>query len=1471
LLYFLALASVAAVLPEGPGTPFHGDQDVGPDSLPPDLRSVLDAGRILQDRNGDGIIDFVDTRILLPVLPQEAEVAVAANLGARLGFETSGSDLSLAETVTARARYEELVFLVGAGAMREAGVSGPEGPVPGGLAPGEGILVQLPAEGVFRVGAIGLVGYDATGLLEAGDYLSGRYPAVWAPEGVTWTEVLGKVEAFVAGRLGGQEVAGEAVEEAPLDALGKASGESPGGPRSTCTLDRIVVDAARPGVARARVEVRVDDEAAFETLVDAFLGRDTIASTRNPSGGAEPGGKEEPLPGAPAGSSVSRVQDPGKILSLVDLEIRDLHRLDVLIVGPGAERTVTLRPRKPWGTEGDAGYRRLGDESFSLAGVYGVGGLYRDTNRDLVPDETAAYLSLSGAGAGPSVIDLATRIGLESAGLRFPLVRVASQENDPTTAGFPLLVGTDHYQIQRLEAEGRLAGTGAEPGEAHLGPGEGFVELVDRAFGERSAMVVGGRDTEGLRTAVDWLARRAPFLWRYGKGEYRLADAETEVRRFLQARTAPGQVALALSKLEGWMDRMVSRPLEEGGGTPPVRVEVELAALEVPTGVEEVLSSAVEARFPEAHVAVSTWSTGFGVGDTVFVHDWEIPWEVEDARRILAEEVYPEVGPGGPVEVELRVSEAPEIRTALETEIRNGLAARGAPDARVHVLSAYKQGYSWINDILLPRLRGQDVGSIRLTYHSLEESEEVRWQTIAAETRWLQEVYPIDAVLARELGISDSVVTFHPTRRKDPIYTFEALDPSGGLILRETFTPTYVVRPFFDLFPEYEQVRVTTGWIRATSGGSTLVDRRIATDPERFWDRLQTEAYGEIVDYVMDSQDGNPSPGNAPFFDVFRVDLRLSEPDYRIGVDEEAISSLEALHEDIFFETHTLFNLIGGRYQTSLSYPGRVLPFVDPGGEGEAGRARLVLTGKARGNPELVVRTWSVEGGEPELRRYELDPLPVEAPRLVGATLASGEEGLKRLLTRVMVVDSLDRVPEYEGRSSEGSIDREIVSAELLEGMIHSLGSLHKAGLFEDRLAWDRIEELALDFRMQKDTTFRKLAILSRSGAPRSTDNPHLVADGWRSTGEPLVQLETPMGVEETEEVLARLGTFPGVDVYYLTDSYLGHRVWAADLLPPQEAAFLSQAKLNALKPTIFISGREHANEVSSTSHILRLGELLATDDAYRGLLKKVNVVLHPMTNPDGAALAWERQRVNPNHMLHAGRPGALGVDATAGGQSEDPVYPEARARHLIREAWLPDVYLNPHGYPSHEWVQYFAGYSAWVRSRRGGARDWWVPRSWFIPGFSWVDDEENPDYKEAQFALLDTMAAAMTSSEDLASANRRLYARYRKYGVQDREGFTEYFYNGMLVNMALKGAESIGNGLYSPRITYFSATTEAPDETAQGPWMDLMTRMGLTHTSSALRYLASGTFEVKREAKAFQGTVTRKVFRVKPVLPGGG
>jgi hypothetical protein len=225
-----------------------------------------------------------------------------------------------------------------------------------------------------------------------------------------------------------------------------------------------------------------------------------------------------------------------------------------------------------------------------------------------------------------------------------------------------------------------------------------------------------------------------------------------------------------------------------------------------------------------------------------------------------------------------------------------------------------------------------------------------------------------------------------------------------------------------------------------------------------------------------------------------------------------------------------------------------------------------------------------------------------------------------------------------------------------------------------------------------------------------------------------------------------------------------------------------------------------------------------------------------PITNADGARLAVEMQ--------------------------------ETKVRPRLWETWLPDVYINMHGYPTHEWVQYFAGYSAWVRSRNGGQRDWWSPRGWFIPGFNWVDDDESEDITTAQFAILDSVAASITGEPSVDQMNQRLYARYRKYGTQDVENFREYFHNGMLVSLALTGQEVSGDGPTNPRIMYFATTTEAPDETARGEWLQLVATAGLSHSSALLRYLASGVNRIERESSEYEGLVTRSVFRKKPVLP---
>ncbi|MCH8286418.1 hypothetical protein IIB79_07820, partial [candidate division KSB1 bacterium] len=137
--------------------------------------------------------------------------------------------------------------------------------------------------------------------------------------------------------------------------------------------------------------------------------------------------------------------------------------------------------------------------------------------------------------------------------------------------------------------------------------------------------------------------------------------------------------------------------------------------------------------------------------------------------------------------------------------------------------------------------------------------------------------------------------------------------------------------------------------------------------------------------------------------------------------------------------TLTLFNLIGGRYNAgSMNYPGRILPYIQPSQDGKPGKAKIVFTGKERARPQLIF-TYKEAGREPEIKRYALSNLRVDAPKLRGITVKSGMDGLSKLLFEVEATDSTDRYEEFKERSSESAIDRSFLSAEKLIEMVRIL------------------------------------------------------------------------------------------------------------------------------------------------------------------------------------------------------------------------------------------------------------------------------------------------------------------------------------------------------------------------------------------------------------------------------------------------
>jgi hypothetical protein len=71
------------------------------------------------------------------------------------------------------------------------------------------------------------------------------------------------------------------------------------------------------------------------------------------------------------------------------------------------------------------------------------------------------------------------------------------------------------------------------------------------------------------------------------------------------------------------------------------------------------------------------------------------------------------------------------------------------------------------------------------------------------------------------------------------------------------------------------------------------------------------------------------------------------------------------------------------------------------------------------------------------------------------------------------------------------------------------------------------------------------------------------------------------------------------------------------------------------------------------------------------------------------------------------------------------------------------------------------------------------------------------------------------------------------------------------------------------PQVTFVSGGTEAPDETAQGKWLDLVTKPGFSYLMAHVNYLRDGRLTVELiEEDGQRDSTSRTWLRVRPVRP---
>ncbi len=1377
----VALAVLALAMPITPS----GNRQQGQGELT-GIESIFEIGPLFQDRNGDGRIDYVDGHILLGGSPSDVEVAAAANIAARFGFETSAMNLPI---TTGR---DGLTIAVGCSAMDRLGIRNNALGVD--LEPGIGVVAlhNRSTEPIVVV-----AGGDDAGTKAAALVLAARSPHIWDPEEATYADVVAAARNLLATAE---------IEDVEARAV------------------RFVVEADAPGIHRLDLEVRVargQFARAGEILRNAGIAKDADAGSHS-------------------------------------LHFSGLRLLRIHLSAPGAEPAVIHISGDEEATVADSGSRPGGGakEEIDLSNLYSSDGFLSDTDKNQIPDRVDVVLSACGDTSGATV-DLAARIALETTGVTVPIAIPPGEIGDPKEQPPLVLIGSAHPLVRQLADEEKLV-------MPDLQPGEGWIQVLPKAFEDKSAMVILGADAAGLRRAIGQVAERLPHIWERGKDRTTLDNVEHDLWMALSSRSPIGQAATAVYKLDRLVARLEGVDLENAA----VSVHVEKAD----ESLGDFVRDRLQGRLRADQLTVEVDNLDVQNAQAIFDEEFDIYSEVDEFWNVFRSEVLTRVEAGQTINLETRLSEPPEIRERIRRQAMDELVASGADPATttVTVLSAYKQGYSWLYDVVRPALEAHPIDSIVIRFAEIGAPEEWPQQAMYTPTRWLLEIFPIDEVLARELHLDLERIRFEKMPIGSPAYEVVATAPGGAEIYRETFAPKYVLRPYFDRFPDYEMARVTTGWITAIVGGDTMVDRRIVTDIERFWDHFQSQTLMQIYDYTMRNGDGKPRASDAPHFGELRVDVSLSEPDYQLGVDKEQIASMEALHEEIYFGVLHFYDVLGQMARgQGLSFPGRVIPIVRPKSDGGPGHAKITFTGFGAPSPMVKV-SYTESGAYPREERRRIPPVDMERPVALSAKVSAGEWGLRQLGFRVQVDFEEDRREEFVLRTSARRVDGTITSAEQLTSILRIAGDLREAGLYREQLAYQEMGTVNLDtywtHEFQRDSSAS--VILQANGEPAPFPNIATYREAdyeWR--GERLVQWDQPIHPREAAEILSRMATFPEATVYQAGESYLGKRIWALDLMKPNDASHWSQAKVSALKPTVMYSGREHANEVSSTSHLLRLAELILTDPAYADVLDSVNVVIHPITNADGAQLEHELHQITPDHMVHAAYLGSLGVGPTAGQNEDDPIYPEAKVRPLLWNTWLPDIYMNPHGYPSHEWVQIFSEYAAWVRTRATESRSWWGMRGWFMPRFNYVDSPDFPDHKAAAFEIRDRITERINGIAEMRDLNRRAYDRYRRYAFAfDKENFKLDFADSVLIYTSITGSSGESReALSNPNVTIWSATTEAPDETAYGEWMELMAIAGLECNEAVLQYLVEATHEIERTKEAFASGMTFKVHRPRP------
>lgn len=814
----------------------------------------------------------------------------------------------------------------------------------------------------------------------------------------------------------------------------------------------------------------------------------------------------------------------------------------------------------------------------------------------------------------------------------------------------------------------------------------------------------------------------------------------------------------------------------------------------------------------------------------VYEKEYDIPWEVDVCKEILESKVYPLLRNGDKVKVYAALSEEMDVRMALKQNINQRLEEKGAKLLDAEILCAYKQGFSWIDEIIIPKLLNEKVGKLHIAFRPFLPEGQTEWLDENGATpsytnidfsnpdkwydlpiRYLQELYPIVDIIESKLGIEkDNIVFSVYEGEKDCTYYLEAEDINGNTILEEDYLAINAERPYLDAFPEMGKVHPATGYVKVYLNGQEVLNERVRTDVECIWEIYQKEVLADLQKFIEGKLGEHICLETQPFFSRLSLEVVASEPDYKLPCREDLISTLDALHEDMYFVGTDFFKNYGVRHSGEmLDAPGLILPILK----------------KGTGKPYFKVTLYDIMAEKP--------------------MLVSAQKEITSFANRQDIDIYMDSLT-YESDKITAHICVDGGNAKVAE----AYALLFNKGILSSCKGYAEVDIVQLDvdgqiFEMYvpeyeeqaKDLDIREIDLLEH----------------------------TLIGYDQYLEIIKQLKRVEGISVYKTATSYAGRDIYAIELLPKYKG-YISRTKRINLLPSEIINSRHHANEVSSTNSAFILLKEILTNEKYKDLSEKLNLVIVPMENVDGTAIHYELQKENPYWKFHVARFNAIGKEFYHEHFKEDTIHTEAMGLTRLWYRMLPDIVVDNHGVPSHEWEQQFSGYTS------PSFKGFWLPRSLLYGYFWYVTNEEYKSNYKVNKKMEDVIADAIGAKEDIYKWNKEWMQQFEKFAHGWMPKLFPANYYKDMINYWIPfeyQPEHRYPSIRFPWITTVAYTSEVADETAQDDYLNLCAKAHVTHDLATIDMFVEGesVFEV-REEKA-DDSVSICYIRQRPLIIG--